>query len=53
MPLLAGELHRDGHALMLRRVYRLMIRDFDDADCDRWIAEDWYRKLFFTRAAAF
>jgi len=37
----ASELHRDGHALMLRRVYRLMIRDFDDADCDRWIAEDW------------
>ena len=39
----ANELHRKGHALMLRRIYRVMIRDFDAADCERCIAEDWER----------
>ncbi|KOO27385.1 hypothetical protein Ctob_013451 [Chrysochromulina tobinii] len=39
----ANELHREGHALMLRRIYRVMIKDFDPADCERCIAEDWAR----------
>ena len=39
----ANELHQEGHALMLRRIYRVMIKDFDPADCERCIAEDWAR----------
>ena len=39
----ADELHREGHAIMLRRVYRLMIKDFDPVDCEKCIADDWER----------
>ena len=39
----ANELHQEGHALMLRRIYRVMIKDFDPDECERSIAEDWAR----------
>ncbi len=39
----ANELHQEGHALMLRRIYRVMIKEFDPDDCERCIAEDWQR----------
>ena len=39
----ADALHAEGHALMLRRVYRVMLKDFDAADCERCIADDWER----------
>lgn len=34
-------LSREGHAMMLQRVYRVMLKDFDAEDCSRSIAEDW------------
>ena len=37
----ANELHQEGHAVMLRRIYRVMIRTFDPADAEKTIAEDW------------
>ena len=36
-------LHREGHALMLRRLYRVMIKEVDPIDCERCISEDWER----------
>ena len=39
----ASELHREGHAIMLKRIYRVMIKHFDQDDCDRCIADDWKR----------
>ena len=39
----AADLHKEGHRLMLRRIYRLMIKDFDEAACDASISEDWAR----------
>ena len=39
----ASELHQEGHALMLRRVYRVMIKRFDANECERSIADDWVR----------
>ena len=39
----ASELSQEGHALMLRRIYKVMIREFDSDDCDKCIAEDWER----------
>ena len=37
----AETLTRDGHAMMLRRVYRVMLKELDEEDCERSIAEDW------------
>ena len=39
----ASHLHREGHAIMLRRIYRVMIKDFDPVDCEMSIADDWRR----------
>ena len=37
----ANELHQEGHAIMLRRIYRVMIKNFDPVDAEKTIAEDW------------
>lgn len=37
----SDELHQEGHAIMLRRIYRVMIKQFDAADAEKTIAEDW------------
>ena len=31
----AAYLHQEGHAIMLRRIYRVMIKEFDAADCEK------------------
>ena len=36
-------LHREGHALMLRRIYRVMIKDYDPQSAESAIGEDWER----------
>ena len=37
----ASTLHKEGHAIMLRRVYRVMIRNYDPVEAERAIEEDW------------
>ena len=37
----ADFLHREGHAIMLRRIYRVMIRKYDPEEAEKAIAEDW------------
>ncbi len=37
----ANELHQEGHAIMLRRIYRVMIKSYDPVDAEKTIAEDW------------
>ena len=37
----ANELHQEGHAIMLRRIYRVMIKGYDPVDAEKTIAEDW------------
>ncbi len=35
------ELHREGYARLMRRVYRLLIEDYEEEDVESSIAEDW------------
>ena len=37
----ADHLHKEGYALMLQRVYRLLIEEYEPADADAAIEEDW------------
>ena len=37
----APGLDRAGHAMMLKRLYRVMIKDFNEAECSRSIQDDW------------
>ena len=37
----ANDLHQEGHAIMLRRIYRVMIKGYDPVDAEKTIAEDW------------
>ena len=39
----ASTLSKEGHCLMLKRVYRVMIGKYDEAEAERAIAEDWMR----------
>jgi len=39
----ASTLSKDGHAIMLKRVYRVMIGNYNAADAEKAIAEDWMR----------
>jgi hypothetical protein len=37
----ADTLHEEGHAMMLRRIYRVMIQGYNDDEAAKTIAEDW------------
>ena len=37
----ADTLHREGHEAMMRRVYKVMIEVYDEAEATKTIAEDW------------
>lgn len=37
----AEGLDRSGHAIMLKRLYRVMIKDIDEDDCAKSIEKDW------------
>jgi len=39
----ASTLSQDGHRIMLKRIYRVMIAKYDETEADEAIAEDWER----------